>query len=460
MNNDPANAESPLDEQLVAYLDGELNPEGRTRIEALLASDPEVRRRLQSLEQTWDMLDELDAAPVNDRFTRTTLEMVAVAAGEDVEKDRAEAPRRRRRRLLAAGGFLLAFAVFGFLAVALGYNPNRELLEDLPVLENLDEYLQTESIEYLRLLQKENLFPEKNSDSTRDVEAKAGGPAERIRLVESMSPNDKEELARSQDLFVHLDGEKQKKLRQFQRDLQEASDSEQLRGIMDRYCEWLKTLPSFSRVELAGLQPPAARVAWVERRLKEESEREGGRRLVGKDAEILRKWLDDFATRHEDQLFKMLPPQRQKGLPAWGDQFRHKAAFGQMMQTWQASSSVKPPLMKDEDLIRLREQLKLSPEALKSLEGKSIPQQWQQVAFWIHQGMRHAAMTRGFRGSLPKADDEQLANFFENELDKQERERLLGLSGEEMQRELLHLFLTRTKPQGEPRHRPEGPHRD
>ena len=119
MSNDPSNTGSALDEQLVAYLDGELDAESGRRIEALLASDAEVRRRLQSLERTWDLLDELDAAPVGEPFTQTTLEMVAVAAHEDVERERAEAPRRRRRRLLATGGGLLAAAAAGFLAVVL-----------------------------------------------------------------------------------------------------------------------------------------------------------------------------------------------------------------------------------------------------------------------------------------------------------------------------------------------------
>ena len=97
-------ARAPLDEELVAYLDGELDAESGRRIEALLASDAAVRRRLQSLERTWDLLDELDAAPLGEPFTQTTLEMVAVAARQEIEKSRAEAPRRRRRWLLAVGG--------------------------------------------------------------------------------------------------------------------------------------------------------------------------------------------------------------------------------------------------------------------------------------------------------------------------------------------------------------------
>ena len=80
MNDNPPNNGDAAGRELVAYLDGELDAESGRRIEALLASDPEVRRRLQSLERTWDLLDELDAAPVGEPFTQTTLEMVAIAA--------------------------------------------------------------------------------------------------------------------------------------------------------------------------------------------------------------------------------------------------------------------------------------------------------------------------------------------------------------------------------------------
>ena len=124
----PTIATAPLDEELVAYLDGELDAENGRRIEALLASDPEVRRRLQSLERTWDLLDELDAAPAGEPFTQTTLEMVAIAARQEAEQDKADAPRRRRQWLLVRGASFLAAAAAGFLAVAL-YDPDRQLLQ-------------------------------------------------------------------------------------------------------------------------------------------------------------------------------------------------------------------------------------------------------------------------------------------------------------------------------------------
>jgi len=80
MSHDPANADPPadptrdpaaLEELLVAYLDRELDDEQSGRVEALLAADPRARQTLKRLEQTWDLLDELDRSDVDETFTRT-----------------------------------------------------------------------------------------------------------------------------------------------------------------------------------------------------------------------------------------------------------------------------------------------------------------------------------------------------------------------------------------------------
>ncbi len=154
-----------IEEQLVAYLDGELDEPSSRRIEELLASDPAVREKLEQLDRAWDMLDELGQASVDHGFTDSTLEIVAVAAEEDVERHREELPRLRRRRWLVVGGGLLASSLAGFLAVALFWpDPNRQLIRDLPVLENLDQYSQIDDVEFLRVLQREGLFKEDPAD--------------------------------------------------------------------------------------------------------------------------------------------------------------------------------------------------------------------------------------------------------------------------------------------------------
>jgi anti-sigma factor RsiW len=153
-------AERPdLDEQLVAYLDGELDADESRRIEEALATDPHVRTQLQQLERSWELMDRLPRAEVDDSFVNSTVEMIAVEAEREVEREQEQLPRRRRRAWLAGGGGILAAAAAGFLLVAhFAPRENDRLLEDLPIIENLEQYRDANDIEFLRLLEKQGVF--------------------------------------------------------------------------------------------------------------------------------------------------------------------------------------------------------------------------------------------------------------------------------------------------------------
>lgn len=166
MSQEPANGETQPevpddDEQLVAYLDGELAPDESRQVEQRLATDPGVRRKLQGLQRSWELLDELDPAPVEETFTRSTMEMVTVAAAEEVAEIQAAEPRRRRRRWVVGIGGLLAAGSAGFAVGWLAWpDRDRPLLEDLPVIEHLDEYRQIGDFRFLKKLAAERLFDE------------------------------------------------------------------------------------------------------------------------------------------------------------------------------------------------------------------------------------------------------------------------------------------------------------
>ena len=131
-----------LQEQLVAYLDGELDAEKQPPHRGAAGQRSAGPRRHAAVGPHLGLLDELDTAPVHEGFTQTTLEMVAVAAAKDARARPPEAPAAARRLLVAAG--LLAAGLAGFLAVGPLPDPNRQLLQDLPMLENLDQYREIE----------------------------------------------------------------------------------------------------------------------------------------------------------------------------------------------------------------------------------------------------------------------------------------------------------------------------
>lgn len=152
-------------EELVAYLDGELDTESNRRVERRLARDAEYRQRLHGLQQSWDLLDQLPQADVDDSFTESTIAMVALQTSDDHQ--RAQRTDSRQKRLMM--GSALACAILMFVAAFSATRwwagrQDRKLLRDLPVIENMDQYRYAESIEFLRLLEHEGLFVEGGLD--------------------------------------------------------------------------------------------------------------------------------------------------------------------------------------------------------------------------------------------------------------------------------------------------------
>ncbi len=158
-------SEDPIRDQLVAYLDGELDADEAQRVEERLASDEVFRGELQRLAVAWDCLDQLPRQTVDETFTQTTVEMVAVAAEQDVARQTAALPRHRRTRRLAIVGMLAASVLVGFLGAQIIWpNQNKQIERDLPVIANLDLYSQVDDIAFLRMLYEQEVFAEEIDD--------------------------------------------------------------------------------------------------------------------------------------------------------------------------------------------------------------------------------------------------------------------------------------------------------
>jgi hypothetical protein len=167
MSNDtPSLAEaSTIDEELVAYLDGELNPEQATRVERRLGEDPKYRARLNQLERAWDLLDTLNRSEADDDFVHSTVEMVAVQAVEEAKTQKLRTIQRRNFGWLAMT--VLALAATGttyFLVRHQLERPNRELIRNLPLIERVDDYQNIDSLEFAKQLHRENLFAAEVND--------------------------------------------------------------------------------------------------------------------------------------------------------------------------------------------------------------------------------------------------------------------------------------------------------
>ena len=121
---------------------------------------------------------------------------------------------------------MFAALAAGFLAVMLfAPDPNRQLLQDLPVLENLDEYRQIGDIEFLRMLRDQGLFAKESGELPDPVTAEPESLARRRQRIESMGPSKQEQLLRIEERFTELDRDQQQQLRTLHQAIQQSADA-------------------------------------------------------------------------------------------------------------------------------------------------------------------------------------------------------------------------------------------
>ncbi|NQU22234.1 MAG: hypothetical protein HQ567_13200 [Candidatus Nealsonbacteria bacterium] len=443
MTDEPANDDA-MDERLVAYLDGELDPQASREIEDLLACDPEIRGRLQRLDRTWELLDRLDRPPSADRFTQTTLEMVAVEAEEELDRLQAEAPRRRRRRWLLVGCGLLIAGLTGYaVAAMLLPDPNRDLIRDLPVLENFDQYRRIDSVEFLRELHTEGVFAEQATPLSPmpDVVPTADeSPAAARRRIARMSAEEKAELAQRQQQLERLeqkDPDEPQRLRKLHDAIEQQSDANELRETMRRYSEWLKTLPTYRRMELVEMNA-GERIEEI-KRLQAEHQQE---LTQHRDAEVVFRWMRDYAQEHADQLTRGMPESARRKIDGLDPTVHRRWLF--WMAWHQLSRPGRTTLLDEAEMKDLCS--KVSPETATQLERMSVDDQRRKIAGMIRDAFHHESAARNMRGPLPEEHEKRLAQFFEDKLTSKQREDLLNLPGDEMMRELRRMYLMQFAP--------------
>jgi len=105
-----------IEEEMVAYLDGELNAAQMQHVEDRLARDPAYRRQLQRLQRAWECLDQLPRSHVEEQFARSTVELVAVQAERETASQPAAAAQPRRHSTL----LIIAVAAAAALVGAIG----------------------------------------------------------------------------------------------------------------------------------------------------------------------------------------------------------------------------------------------------------------------------------------------------------------------------------------------------
>ena len=141
-------------ENLSAYLDGELDDGGTQRIESLLVQSSVARNDVELLSKTYDLLDELPRPDAPKDFLEKTL---ATAKMEQVKHPISEQKWFiTTQQILILSGWTVALVVASVIGFMVTYQyierPDDALIQELPLIQNLDRYEEVQNVEFLDLL--------------------------------------------------------------------------------------------------------------------------------------------------------------------------------------------------------------------------------------------------------------------------------------------------------------------
>jgi len=259
-------------DNLVAYLDGELAEIETQHIDQVLARSEVARHEVEALARTWELLDLLPQANATTGFTDRTLTTLKLA---EVRTSMVDQPWFIYvRRSLVALVSLLILSVCGYagyqIALTAVPNPQAELLSRLPILRNLDVYLEIRDLTFVHELQRSALFVSgSQSDATRTrrldpaVTTQVSQPllAERYEDVQQMPQIERDRLQRNWETFQQMSAAQQQAIRELH--LQIASQPESVHALLETYAIWLQTLSPGERDDLRRAESAPARIALV-----------------------------------------------------------------------------------------------------------------------------------------------------------------------------------------------------
>lgn len=260
----------PLDEEIAAYLDGELAPEARADFERRLADDPQLRARVDAERSAWNALSLLDVEAPNERLPDAVVERLDSETQTELLALSTALRRRRALRALGLGSTALLLAALGFGVCSFFFPDVQTRRErDFRVVERLAQLEIVGDFDYLTALDASGLFaaplPPPNAPLP---EPPFPGPAPN---ADETSSKTFEELSqdrvfyRLQQKFERLDSATQKHRRTLYRQIVGAPNADELWRLLDRYCAWFASAPSDDDREKLLVAPIPERLAIVRR---------------------------------------------------------------------------------------------------------------------------------------------------------------------------------------------------
>lgn len=451
-----------INEQLTAYLDGELSGEELVAVEQRLLDDPDYLAQMQQLQQSWDLLDVLPPTHGYDAFVKTTMELVVQDSGGEPSAN-----------AFLGWGFLTKVLMFLFIpgavfasgfAVTQQQNtaPFRRLIQDLPLIENHDRYAKLNlELDFLTRLHEASLFTPDGvlpfesdpwsdppaellfgGDSSGDAATSSETMKDRKVRLQQMEPRQLEALKRNKEKFDQLSQSRRDAIAAFHQQLLDQENKTQLFKTMVAYYDWLKSLGATERIEVLDQVDVDRRIEMIARIVDRQNLREFGKAgatmLPAADAEPFFKWYEGFLKQQKskivqsaNRLYLKIYRKQSGGNDPPAHRFRRfqRTSLSQKIGfMFQWEQRLMEELVDEDDVHDLRNQLSLDAnEILDSNDSRE--DQKSLIVSWID-----AANQAKFN-----IDPERLKEFYRT-LAKMQRDELDSLSPSDWKDQLRELY--------------------
>ena len=426
--------------ELVAYLDGELDTQAVAAIERRLTQDAEFRQQLAQLQESWKLLDLLETPQVSAAFTHTTLEMTVVAARDDAEHLGAGGLRRHLTTWCSAIMGCGVSVAAGFVLVSLLLQqPDRKLLRDLPVIENVDDYTYGDDIEFIRLLLERGVFATEPIVSV-PLSSTTESLADRRQRVASLSVDAKERLQSQQIRFATLSAEERADVRDFHNALVNDEQAAELQLVLAKYNDWLKSLSTADRYQVLRLDDEARiqRVQALQRETESQQLNEVVQeKMSPEDSRRIFLWMNEIWKQREPLVVAAMSPKQRDDYGQARTPFERRRI---MMATVRRLPELQQ--VNQEELQRLADRLSPGGQAIvaKMIETGDKPalNQWFRDVNELH--MRFRGL-----GQNPISDRELMRFFVQ--LPTEEQTRLRNLPAHQMWSQVRLRYIARKRRQ-------------
>ncbi len=263
----------------------------------------------------------------------------------------------------------------------------------------------------------------------------------RRREIASLSPADQQELLRKHERFLALPEAEQERLRKLQAAIDADPEAERLRQVLAGYHEWLKTLSTGQRSELAA-KPPAERVKEIQRIMRHQEILRRNELLTRHDKREVMRWIEDLVWQQREQLIAGMDKRRQEWFDRRNEEDQRRALVFEAIERSRRSRGQDRVEIREEDIEKLAKQLSERPREELAKQAELADKRGI-VGGWVFSTwLERMDYGRGPRrpAPLPEAD---VAQFFENELPALKREELMSLPQSEAREQLRRMYFDR-----------------